>query len=163
MASGTHDQGEALGLANRIAVMQEGCLVQQGTPEEIYASPTTEFVAGFIGDANMFPGQRTKSRVVLEDGPTFESSGADGSVVAVVRPDAMELSAAPFQAETVFSGTLRDRIYLGTHVSYTVVLATGREITVHRPNKTSEDNGLKPGAAVIVGWQPGACRVVGAG
>ena len=54
----THDQGEALALANRIAVMEAGELVQQGDAEEIYARPRTRFVSTFIGEANIFEGQR---------------------------------------------------------------------------------------------------------
>src|SRR5687768_18173798 len=54
----THDQGEALALANRIAVMQAGELVQQGDAEEIYARPRTRFVSTFIGDANIFEARR---------------------------------------------------------------------------------------------------------
>jgi spermidine/putrescine transport system ATP-binding protein len=58
----THDQGEALGLANRIAVMDKGVLVQEGGPEEIYATPKTRFVSTFIGEANVFPGRRGDAR-----------------------------------------------------------------------------------------------------
>src|SRR5262245_10822844 len=54
----THDQGEALSLANRIAVMESGLLVQVGTPEEIYSRPRTRFVSTFVGEANIFAGQR---------------------------------------------------------------------------------------------------------
>ena len=55
----THDQGEALALANRIAVMEAGELVQQGDAEEIYARPRTRFVSTFIGEANIFEGRRS--------------------------------------------------------------------------------------------------------
>ena len=53
----THDQGEAMALANRIAVMNDGRLVQEGSAEEVYARPTTRFVSTFIGEANVFPGR----------------------------------------------------------------------------------------------------------
>src|SRR5687768_15426557 len=52
----THDQGEALGLANRIAVMDQGEIIQEGGPEEIYSAPKTRFVSTFIGEANIFTG-----------------------------------------------------------------------------------------------------------
>ncbi|MBL8584226.1 MAG: ABC transporter ATP-binding protein, partial [Rhizobiaceae bacterium] len=54
----THDQHEAMAMANRIAVMKNGRIVQQGTPQEIYTQPQSEFVAGFIGDANLLRGER---------------------------------------------------------------------------------------------------------
>ncbi len=58
----THDQGEALSLANRIAVMNAGRIEQEGDAEAIYAQPATRFVATFIGDANLLPGQRKDGR-----------------------------------------------------------------------------------------------------
>ena len=58
----THDQGEALTMSDRIAVMSEGRVEQIGTPEEIYNSPATLFVAGFIGTANLLPGEVVERR-----------------------------------------------------------------------------------------------------
>jgi spermidine/putrescine transport system ATP-binding protein len=77
----THDQGEALAMSDRIAVMSEGHVEQIGSPEEIYQYPETLFVAGFIGSANLFPG------TVAETGLTFEGRSmlsvrlTDGTVV----------------------------------------------------------------------------------
>lgn len=77
----THDQGEALAMSDRIAVMSEGRIEQVGSPEEIYQFPETLFVAGFIGSANLFPG------TVAETGLTFEGRSmlsvrlTDGTVV----------------------------------------------------------------------------------
>ena len=67
----THDQGEALALANRIAVMREGRLEQVGTAQEIYASPRTRFVSTFIGEANLLPGRRSNGTVRLAAGPAI--------------------------------------------------------------------------------------------
>ena len=58
----THDQGEALTMSDRIAVMSEGVVEQIGTPEEIYNRPASLFVAGFIGSANLLPGTANRSR-----------------------------------------------------------------------------------------------------
>ena len=71
----THDQGEALGLANRIAVMDKGELVQEGGPEEIYAAPKTRFVSTFIGEANVFAASRAQGWVTLEAGARLQSAG----------------------------------------------------------------------------------------
>ena len=76
----THDQNEAMGLANRIAVMRDGLLVQEGSPEEIYSTPRTQFVSNFVGEANVLPGRRTSGVVVLEAGTAFplQGTGRDG-------------------------------------------------------------------------------------
>ncbi|MDP2734465.1 MAG: ABC transporter ATP-binding protein, partial [Hoeflea sp.] len=70
----THDQEEAMTMADRIAVMDLGCIVQIGTPVEIYEAPNSEFVASFIGDINLFRGEVT---------------GANGGVVNIETPDGM--------------------------------------------------------------------------
>ena len=59
----THDKGEALALANRIAVMKDGRIEQLGTPEEIYLRPATHFIAGFIGEANLLKGELKGGRI----------------------------------------------------------------------------------------------------
>ncbi|MGH6959705.1 MAG: ABC transporter ATP-binding protein, partial [Dongiaceae bacterium] len=102
----THDQGEALGLANRIAVMDKGVLVQEGGPEEIYAAPKTRFVSTFIGEANVFAARRAQGWVTLEAGARLESPGVDGPVTVVVRPEALRLSANGPAADIVLDGTL---------------------------------------------------------
>ena len=73
----THDQWEALALANRIAVMREGRLEQVGTAQEIYAKPKTRFVSTFIGEANLLPGRRVNGTVRLAAGPHFADAGPD--------------------------------------------------------------------------------------
>src|SRR5262245_16795206 len=85
----THDQEEALGLANRIAVMEAGRIIQEGGPEEIYRRPATPFVSTFIGDANLLEGQRVSGVIELACGGRFASSGRDGKVNVMIRPEAM--------------------------------------------------------------------------
>src|SRR5262245_37500803 len=85
----THDQEEALSLANRIAVMEEGRIVQEGGPQEIYRRPATRFVSTFIGDANLLEGRRERGVVELACGGRFASSGRDGKVNVMIRPEAM--------------------------------------------------------------------------
>ena len=72
----THDQGEALGLANVVAVMDEGVLAQLGSPEEIYSAPKTQFVSTFIGEANVFVGTRVGGEVTLDLGRGSPRPGA---------------------------------------------------------------------------------------
>ena len=77
----THDQGEALAMSDRIAVMSEGHIEQVGSPEEIYQFPDTLFVAGFIGSANLFPGTVAETGLTIEGRSMLSVRLQDGSVV----------------------------------------------------------------------------------
>jgi putative spermidine/putrescine transport system ATP-binding protein len=90
----THDQEEALAVADRVAVMREGRIEQIGTPEELYVSPVTPFVADFVGLSNRIPGMLT-GRTISAAGATFELLGEsqpDGAVLAYVRPEDVVLN-----------------------------------------------------------------------
>ena len=158
----THDQGEAMGLANRIAVMKDGSLIQEGAAEEIYTAPKTRFVSTFIGEANVFPGRRQSDEVTLDSGLRFAHIGPDGPVVIVVRPEAMTLmpaSAAKAQnLPLALSGRVDDIVFLGAHVKYEIAVGNGR-VTVH-----SSDLGLRSqvriSSEVVVAWTPDAHRVL---
>jgi len=159
----THDQEEAMGLATRICVMESGRVIQDGPPEAIYSFPRSRFVSTFIGEANIFAGQRSKSMVSLEIGPCFEDHGPDEDVVCVVRPEKMIIADAVDDASSLgcdahLAGTLEDAVFLGPYVKYVVrlgdegrVLVDSRDIELrHR---------VAVGGAVIVGWYLGDQRV----
>ncbi len=137
----THDQGEAMGLANRIAVMDDGRLIQEGSAEEIYATPKTRFVSTFIGEANVFSGQRRSGVVTLDVGLCFSAAGPDGPVVTVVRPEAITLMSASdarmANDSIVLIGRIEDVVFLGSQVKYTVVV-DGEHVIVY-----SSDFGLR--------------------
>ena len=156
----THDQGEALGLANRIAVMDKGELVQEGGPEEIYAAPKTRFVSTFIGEANVFAAHRTQGWVTLEAGARVQSAGSDGPVTVVVRPEALRLSSNGLVADVMLDGTLADMIYLGAFVKYIVTLPTGQRVTVHNTD-TALRRSLSVNQPVKIGWTAQDQRVIG--
>jgi len=150
----THDQNEAMGLANRIAVMRDGLLVQEGSPEEIYSTPRTQFVSNFIGEANVLPGRRTSGVVVLDAGTAFPSKGSDGTVATVVRPEAMSLTmlddAPAVDGKVVMQGTVRDAVFLGSRMKY-VVEVPGNAITVYTPPSGLSDR-FAMGNKVNVVW-----------
>lgn len=130
----THDQGEAMGLANRIAVMEDGRLIQEGSAEEIYAAPKTRFVSTFIGEANVFSGQRRSGVVTLDVGFRFSAAGPDGPVVTVVRPEAITLmpgsDATVANDSIVLIGRIEDVVFLGSQVKYTITVS-GEHVTVY--------------------------------
>jgi ABC-type Fe3+/spermidine/putrescine transport system ATPase subunit len=156
----THDQSEALGLANRIAVMRDGRLEQVGTAQEIYASPKTRFVSTFIGEANLLPGRRSNGTVTLAAGPKFSEAGADGDISVVVRPENLFALALEETAEMILEGTVRDVVYLGSHVKYKVAVRGGSEMIVHARPEALRVKEL--GETMRIGWQRRNHRIVDA-
>ena len=155
----THDQSEALGLANRIAVMDKGEMIQEGGPEEIYAAPKTRFVSTFIGEANVFAGRRAGDWVSLDAGVRIASPGPDGAVTVMVRPEAMRISPAGLTTDAVLEGVLVDAIYLGVFVKYVVVLPGGQRVTAHNPDAALRRS-LSLNAPVKIGWAFADQRVI---
>lgn len=126
----THDQEEALSLANRVVVMEAGRIVQQGKPEDVYRNPGSRFAATFIGEANLIPVNRQAEKISLPDGSVIDNAGRDGDTQLVLRPEAI----FPVDAgKGRFSGTVRDVIYLGHQVRVLVTIETEQEIAVHIP------------------------------
>jgi len=128
----THDQGEAMALANRIAVMDAGACVQEGGPEDIYRSPKSRFISTFIGDANVLAGRRRNNRIELEAGAAFDDEGPDEAVIVVIRPEAIALGAAASGSDTLqLAGRLAESVFLGPYVRYRILLDNGAEAIVH--------------------------------
>jgi spermidine/putrescine transport system ATP-binding protein len=155
----THDQGEALSLANRIAVMNAGRIEQEGDAESIYAAPATRFVATFIGEANLLAGERAGGRVTLQAGPSFTDAGPDGPITAVVRPKAIRLLAPGEEADVSLAGTVDDVVYLGDHIKCSVGLADGSTAIVHLDAAAARPARGEPAK---LGWPLHQQRVVSA-
>lgn len=144
----THDQGEALALANRIAVMEAGRVVQTGGPEDIYRRPATRFVSTFIGEANVLTAERRAGTVHLPWGETLPSQGLDGRLSVVIRPEHIALR-APGDCH----GVVRDIVFLGSFVKLQVRMADGHELRVHLPEH-SMATVPKVGDRVSIDWRP---------
>ena len=96
----THDQEEALTISDRIGILRDGRLVQEGPPEEIYDSPNSEFAAIFLGDANILRGDRTDNGIRLTDGTAVTVASMKGAAVGgkascAVRPERIEIAPSP--------------------------------------------------------------------
>jgi spermidine/putrescine transport system ATP-binding protein len=155
----THDQGEAMSLANRIAVMQEGELIQVSPPEEVYRNPRTPFVASFVGDANVLRGHRSRDVVTLDIGAAFSHQGPDGPVQALVRPEAVTLGLAAGDDIITAEGRLGDMVFMGSFVRYVVLLDGGQTILA-----LASGDGARPalpvGGPAIVTWRASAQTVL---
>jgi putative spermidine/putrescine transport system ATP-binding protein len=131
----THDQAEAMALADRIVVMDKGRIVEEGAPVTLYRNPRTRFAAEFLGQTNVVPVAVAGGRVVL---PWGESVAAGAGDFVSIRPE--DIAIAPGQGGTVLS-----RTFLGASVEYSVALAD----TVLRVRDTGTGAAiLEPGAAV---------------
>ena len=155
----THDQSEALGLANRIAVMESGRIVQEGGPEEIYSAPRTRFVSTFIGEANVFAGRREGGRVRLDAGATFSGAGVDAAVIVVVRPEAMRVGAQVPEGSAILEGRVEDVVFLGAYVKCSVTLPGGDLVTAHLSDPRARA-AIRIGDSIRLGWSPEEHRVI---
>ncbi|HUI17117.1 MAG TPA: ABC transporter ATP-binding protein [Alphaproteobacteria bacterium] len=160
----THDQEEALTMADRLAVMSEGSVRQVGTQRDLYERPADRFVAGFVGRSTFLAGRveaggrfRTTCGLLLRCADGF-SAGAEG--VLALRPERMALSASPLQnADNSLPGTVEFVSYLGALLDLHVRLSPDDLVIVQMPNRA--DGAAVPGIGdrVHVGWAAGDGRV----
>ncbi len=161
----THDQGEALTMSDRIGVMNEGSLLQVGTPQEIYEHPRSRFVAGFIGEINLLPATVVDHESVrlaggrLVAAPTGASPGTE--VTVAVRPERLDLyglgEVVPAQLNAVRGRVVR-RVYFGDVFYYDVDTPDGI-IEVKEENRPGVDL-HDIGEEAVVAWDPVATTVV---
>jgi len=126
----THDREEAFSVADRIALMRDGQIVQAGSPEDVYFAPSTSWAAQFVGAANLVPGWVAAGRVETALG-SFDapSSEAESPVQVLVRPELLELL-----PDTLGDGEVVSREFRGHDVFYRVRLADGTTVYSHRPS-----------------------------
>ncbi|MEP7740016.1 ABC transporter ATP-binding protein [Nocardioides sp. 31GB23] len=144
----THDQIEAMELADRIAVMQNGKVAQCGTPREIYETPSNQYVGRFVGSTNELNGRVTEltgddlvrvdtqaGSVLATRGSQDVTTGAEVSVMA--RPEKCRFETSPSASVNAWEGTIAQTMFLGTHVEHLVKLADSDVTFLVRQ---SEDN-----------------------
>ncbi len=143
----THDQGEALTMSDRIAVMNEGRISQIGTPDEVYDHPENAFAATFVGEMNVIPGRigvsadgyasvdTTLGRFRARD-PKGLSAGNEA--LLMVRPERLRLVAGANTAENSLSAVVARRDLEGAYSTLTLS-AEDRSISVHLPHQGGDD------------------------
>jgi putrescine transport system ATP-binding protein len=162
----THDQEEALGMASRVAVMNEGRLVQIGTPAEIYEQPNSLFVTWFVGEANLFEGEFA----ILRDGPALCVAGIgsiplpslmevseDAPITLALRPEKLAISQQR-PAGFAVKATVTAIDYQGPVSILRLAAEAGGRLTAQLPSAAAA--GLGRGAPVWVSWACGDAVVV---
>ena len=124
----THDQSEALALASRIAVMNEGRIEQIGTPEEVYLRPASRFVATFIGEANLLEGECRGGTVTTRCGLRLACPLADGAVTLIVRQESVKVLREGETADQALAGVVEDATFQGAHLRYSLRLPSGERL-----------------------------------
>jgi iron(III) transport system ATP-binding protein len=142
----THDQEEALSMADRVAVMWQGRIAQAAPPEELYHRPASREVAAFVGDAQFVPGEATGDRVACELGTLPVINHTNGAVDVVVRPEALRVQRLGGDQQPSVMGTVHSRRFFGHDQVLVVQLDTGRHLRV----RTGPLVGVRPGDRVQV-------------
>ena len=143
----THDQSEALSVADRVGVMQAGRLEQLDTPENVYRRPATQFVAEFVGAMNRLPGRMGDNNEVQVLGQRLTLLNPNGqqpgeNVDALLRPEALEIV-----PDAAGPGTVTDRTFLGSAVRLEVTLDGGQKVLVESSSLSAH---VKPGDRIAM-------------
>jgi len=157
----THDQEEALAIADRVGVMKDGRLEQLGPPTEIYSRPATAFVAEFVGLTNRLVGTVSGSSVTVRgrDLPLVDLSTPPGPVTALVRPEAVTLASDSSGGSGPLTGTVIAITFLGATSRVTVDLG---DTTILAQLTTSDATALSAGSRVTLTIRPDPVLVSGA-
>ena len=154
----THDQEEALSMSDRIAVMLDGHVEQLDDPDTIYESPSSAFVAAFIGQNNFWEGEATENGMVTPDGTVFVSDrranvASGAAALAAVRPEAVSLSSTdPGSFVNATAGTIAGVSHLGDVLQFVVHTESGSDLIARLPRHQAPK--LVPGDPVWCAWSP---------
>lgn len=140
----THDQNEALSIADRLVVLNKGHIQQLGTPQQIYRQPGNRFVAEFIGESNFIDGKITAidaNHIIINTplGDIVSNEASDNNytinqtVTISIRPEVIRFGVAPAGMSNVFSGAVHDTLYLGEMAQHLVNIAinNGQGTAIH--------------------------------
>jgi spermidine/putrescine transport system ATP-binding protein len=174
----THDQDEAMSMSDRVAVMRNGKFEQIGTPQEIFQTPRTRFVADFMGASNILSGrviavsadaaQRASTQTIqieTESGLKIVSRGgqdmSSGTAVDLsIRPEAIQVFSRNrnWMADNKFDGTIVGRLYLGEVTELEVALDENNSIASRIQSQIDQEFGFKEGDRVSIGWNAEDCN-----
>jgi spermidine/putrescine ABC transporter ATP-binding subunit len=168
----THDQDEALTMADRIVIMRDGQIEQVGAPEEVYQHPLSRFSASFLGAANFFRGRVTGRvgetvTVAVPDGPELSlrtNRELGPEVTVALRPETISVSPFGVDGErgpNAISAVVEQAVYHGYITHLHMRLANGEPLLAYlQPGTEAVGTALHPGAAVVARWPEGAAHIV---
>ncbi|TNE33470.1 MAG: ABC transporter ATP-binding protein [Alphaproteobacteria bacterium] len=161
----THDQKEALMLADRLVVMKAGRIIQEGSGSDIYNHPNCRFVASFLGKSNFFEGHRqTGGSFTTAGGLTFrcpDSNLADGaSALLSVRPESIRLGPEASKLDNTLEAKVAGITYLGSLTEVELGFPGSDNITVQLQNRPGAEFRADIGAAVLAGWTAGSAHLI---
>ena len=164
----THDQSEALTMSNRIAVFDDGVVQQLSTPDILYEKPENSFVAQFIGENNRMTGSVKKingefCEVDLDGGGSVQALKVNVNAIGdktqlSVRPERVVINSGKSESINVFTGEVKELIYLGDHIRARLNVCGNEEFIVKIPNEGNLD--LKEGSKINVSWDPKDIRAL---
>jgi spermidine/putrescine transport system ATP-binding protein len=162
----THDQEEALSMADIVCVMNAGRIRQLGTPREVYDRPADLFVADFVGKTNRLAARLDADRRTLRlaDGSALDAGPREGlspgEAIVAIRPEAIRLTQQAGAQGAAFRGTVTHRIFLGSSAEYAVTVPKLGDflVTADRRNLAESDL-VEPGEQVFVGFDAAAAHV----
>jgi spermidine/putrescine transport system ATP-binding protein len=162
----THDQEEAMTMADTIAVMNGGVIEQMGHPLDLYENPATTFVSNFLGQSNLVGGkvlERSQDSVLIDVhgsklvAPADRARSSEGDVWVGVRPEKVFLAAAESETDDgsnlLAGGVVTDVSYVGVSTQYLVRQAWGQELMVFEQNTGARDS-FRAGDRVDLHWMP---------
>jgi putative spermidine/putrescine transport system ATP-binding protein len=165
----THDQSEALTMADRIAVFNDGVIQQLSTPDELYEKPANSFVAQFIGENNRLSGTVRKidgnvCMVELDGGGTVSAEkvnvgGVGARATLSIRPERIELAPKKGSMTNNLPARIEELIYLGDHIRVRMSVSRTDNFVVKVRNAAGRRT-LKVGEEVNVGWRSEDCRAL---
>ena len=160
----THDQEEAMTMADTIAVMNEGRIEQMGSPAELYESPRTAFVANFLGQSNLIRGEVVSSdadqSIVEVHGQKVailktRNRAAGKSILVGIRPEKIRISlpSDPCTGNVLIGGIVSDVSFVGVSTQYVVEMPWKQDLMVFEQNDGGTPT-LRPGDLVSLSWNP---------
>ncbi len=160
----THDQEEALTMADRIILMNKGVIEQEGSPQDIYSKPTTAFSANFIGTTNLFKVKKISSNSIEIHGSILECDDdiKDDVSTVTIRPEDIKISDSE-NNQNIFTGTVKELEFLGSNIRGHIEVNFKSQTDIVICNFASEYiqyNNIQKDTQVNISLQPHAIKIV---